>query len=227
MGVQHWNIEHHFNRQFSNLLVLGVMFSVGCGEKEEEIEPLLVGTITPDHPEVFLSADFTGYKAFAFDINNTFWTYISSNPNAYCGDVVKYLNVGSDPFDPVNVLSPGKCNMLIKLTDWQGSASLENDVVAVAATAIECAMGEGEFTLMNLDGNGKDYYWTGTWWQGAPREYRFDLEGDRDSGYVLDIEMTVLNGGFIREEFEKYEAYGTVSGVMDAYVCEGLASTGL
>ena len=227
MGVQNWKIEHRCNRYLSNLLVLGALFSVGCSEKEEEIEPLLVGTITPDHPEVSLSADFTGYKAFAFDINNTFWTYISSNPNAYCGDVVKYLNVGSDPFDPVNVLSPGKCNMLIKLTDWQGSVSLENDAVAVAATAIECAMGDGEFTLMNLDGNGKDYYWTGTWWQGAPREYRFDLEGDRDNGYVLDIEMTVLNGGFIREEFEKYEAYGTVSGVMDAYVCEGLASTGL
>lgn len=227
MGVQNWKIEHRCNRYLSNLLVLGALFSVGCSEKEEEIEPLLVGTITPDHPEVSLSADFTGYKAFAFDINNTFWTYISSNPNAYCGDVVKYLNVGSEPFDPVNVLSPGKCNMLIKLADWQGSVSLENDAVAVAATAIECAMGDGEFTLMNLDGNGKDYYWTGTWWQGAPREYRFDLEGDRDSGYVLDIEMTVLNGGFIREEFEKYEAYGTVSGVMDAYVCEGLASTGL
>lgn len=227
MGVQNWKIEHRCHRYLSNLLVLGALFSVGCSEKEEEIEPLLVGTITPDHPEVSLSADFTGYKAFAFDINNTFWTYISSNPNAYCGDVVKYLNVGSEPFDPVNVLSPGKCNMLIKLADWQGSVSLENDAVAVAATAIECAMGEGEFTLMNLDGNGKDYYWTGTWWQGAPREYRFDLEGDRDSGYVLDIEMTVLNGGFIREEFEKYEAYGTVSGVMDAYVCEGLASTGL
>jgi len=227
MGVQNWKIEHRCNLYLSNLLVLGALFSVGCSEKEEEIEPLLVGTITPDHPEVSLSADFTGYKAFAFDINNTFWTYISSNPNAYCGDVVKYLNVGSEPFDPVNVLSPGKCNMLIKLADWQGSVSLENDAVAVAATAIECAMGDGEFTLMNLDGNGKDYYWTGTWWQGAPREYRFDLEGDRDSGYVLDIEMTVLNGGFIREEFEKYEAYGTVSGVMDAYVCEGLASTGL
>ncbi len=227
MGVQNWKIEHRCNRYLSNLLFLGTLLLVACGEKEEEIEPLLVGTITPDHPEVSLSADFTGYKAFAFDINNTFWTYISSNPNAYCGDVVKYLNVGSEPFDPVNVLSPGKCNMLIKLADWQGSVSLENDAVAVAATAIECAMGDGEFTLMNLDGNGKDYYWTGTWWQGAPREYRFDLEGDRDSGYVLDIEMTVLNGGFIREEFEKYEAYGTVSGVMDAYVCEGLASTGL
>ena len=37
--------------------------------------------------------------------------------------------------------------MLIKLADWEGSASLEDDPVAVAATAIECAMDEG-VTLM-------------------------------------------------------------------------------
>ena len=135
--------------------------------------------------------------------------YISSTPNAHCGDVVNYLIVGSDPFDPVNVLSPGKCNMLIKLADWQGSVFLENDPVAVAATAIECAMDDGEFTLMNLDGNGRII---------GPRggkestQYRFDIEGDRDSGYSLDIEMTVMNGGFIHEEFDKYEAYGSISG---------------
>ena len=211
----------------SKIWMAALALSISCGEKEEELVPLLTGTVSPDHPEYELSGEFTGYKAFAFDINNTFWTYISSNPNAHCGDVVNYLIVGSDPFDPVNVLSPGKCNMLIKLADQNGSASLENDPVAVAATAIECAMDEGEFTLMNLDGNGKDYYWTGKWWQGAPREYRFDIEGDRDSGYSLDIEMTVLNGGFIHEEFDKYEAYGSISGTMDAYVCEGLAATGL
>lgn len=211
----------------SKVCMLTAVLSLSCGEKEEELVPLLTGTVAPDHPEMALSADFEGYKAFAFDINNTFWTYISSNPNAHCGDVVNYLNVGSAPFDPVNVLSPGKCNMLIKLTDWEGAISLQDDTIAVAATAIECAMGEGEFSLTNMDGNGRDYYWTGTWWQGAPREYRFDLEGDRDSGYTLDIEMTVFYGGFIHDEFEKYEAYGTVSGVMDAYVCEGLASTGL
>ncbi len=211
----------------SKLYLAALSLALACGEKEEELVPLLVGTVTPDHPELSLSADFEGYKAFAFDINNTFWAYISSNPKANCSDVVNYLNVGSDPFDPVNVLSAGKCNMLIKLTDWQGSVSLENDTIVVAATAIGCAMGEGEFEFMNLDGNGKDYYWTGTWWQGAPREYRFDLEGDRDSGYTLDIDMSVLYGGFVQQEFEKYEAYGSISGIMDAYVCEGLASTGL
>ena len=73
--------------------------SIACGEKEEELIPLLTGTVSPDHPEYDLSGEFTGYKAFAFDINNTFWTYISSNPNAHCGDVVNYLIVGSDPFD--------------------------------------------------------------------------------------------------------------------------------
>ena len=92
-------------------------------------------------------------QSFAFDINNTFWTYISSNPNAHCGDVVNYLIVGIVIL-LINVLI-GKCNMLMKSADWEGSVSLENDPVAVVATAIECAMDEGEFSLMNLDGNSK------------------------------------------------------------------------
>ena len=198
-----------------------------CGEKEEELIPFITGTITPDHPEIALSGEFTGYKAFAFDINNTFWAYISSNPEAHCGDVVNYLNVGGDPFDPVDVLVPGKCNMVIKLDNWEGSLQAQDDRVLVAATAIDCAMGEGEFSFMNLDGNGKDYYWTGTWWQGTPRTYQLDIQGDRESGYTIDLDMSVYYGGFIRDEFEKYEAFGAVSGVIDAYVCEGLAQTGL
>ena len=210
----------------SKMWIATLALSVACADKEEELIPLLTGTVTPDHPEYNLTGEFTGYKAFAFDINNTFWAYISSNPNVNCGDVVNYLNVGSDPFDPVDVLAPGKCNILIKLPEWEGSALLENDRAAVAPSAVECALGEGEFTLMNRDGE-RDYYWTGKWWQGTLREYRFDIEGDRESGYSLDIEMTVLNGGFIHEGHERHEASGTVSGLMDAYVCEGLASTGL
>jgi hypothetical protein len=208
-------------------MVMVFSFLSCAGEKVEEPVPLLNGTIEPDHPEFTLSADFSGYKAFAFDINDTFWMYISSNPNSNCDAVSSYLNVGGDPFDPVDVLTPGTCNMMIKVSDWQGSFTAENDPIAVAATAIECAMGEGVFELQTPSWGNRDYYWTGTWWQGNPSEYRFDISGDRDDGYSLDIEMSVYNGGFIREEMDKYEAFGTVTGAMNAYVCEGLASTGL
>ena len=214
-----------------SMIATMALFVACSGDKTEEPVPLITGNIAPDHPEWVLDADFTGYKAFAFDINDTFWSYISSNPDSNCGDVVNYLNVGGAPFDPVTVLSPGKCNMMVKLTgwesDWNGAFFAEDDPILVAATAIECAMGEGDFELLTPDFDDKDYYWTGTWWQGAPKEYRFDIQGDRESGYSLDIEMSVYYGGFIREEFDKYEAFGTVSGSIDAYVCEGLASTGL
>ena len=66
-------------------IALGTMLSTGCsGDKTEDPIPLITGSIAPDHPEWTLDAEFEGYKAFAFDINDTFWTYISSNPNSNC-----------------------------------------------------------------------------------------------------------------------------------------------
>ena len=53
----------------SKMWIAALVLSVSCGEKEEELVPLLTGTVTPDHPEYTSYGEFTGYKAFAFDIN--------------------------------------------------------------------------------------------------------------------------------------------------------------
>lgn len=209
------------------LFLLG-MALMGCnGDKGEELIPLLTGSIAPDHPDYNVAGEFTGYRAFAFDDQGIFWAYISSNPETHCGDAVNYLQVNGDRYNPEEVLAPGKCNILIKLTDWNENFSASDDPLLAASTAIECAMGEGTFELMTLDTNDKDYFWTGQWWQGAPREFEWNFVGTRDEGYTLDINMSAYSGGFVHEEMLKYDAFGEVSGVMEAYVCEGLASTGL
>ena len=214
-------------------IVIGLM--VSCkGEKEaEEIPSYINGTISvPDHPSISTSGEVSIYKAFAFDTNGTFLAYLSSNPESHCGDVTQYLTVGGDPYDPMEVLSPGKCNISIKLEDWpeDGSFTATDDAIIAAATSIECAMGEGSFEYTTLVSGDLDYYWVGddaTWWQGAPNGYVWDFSGVRGEGYTLDINMYEYSGGFIHEEFDKYDAFGSVQGTIEAYTCEGLGSTGL
>jgi hypothetical protein len=216
----------------NKITIISFALLLGCtGEKqEEELIAYITGEVTPDHPDVTTSAEFSIYKAFAFDDGGTFMAYFSSNPEAHCGDVTQYLSVDGPKYDPVEVLSPGKCNMYIKLTDWDGSFTGMDDPVLAAATSIECAMGEGSFEYTTLQSDDTDYFWTGDtakWWQGAPHGYIWDLSGERGDRYTMDINMYEYSGAFIHEEFQKYDAFGSVEGTIEAYTCEGLASTGL
>lgn len=212
------------------LAILGLCIGCTGDKEEEELVSYINGTISPDHPTVDISGEISIYKAFAFDDNGTFFAYLSSNPEAHCGDITQYLTVGGDRYDPVEVLSPGKCNISIKLTEWEGSFSAMDDAIKAAATSIECAMGDGSFEYTTLQSDDTDYFWVGEdakWWQGAPQGYIWDFSGVRGEGYTLDINMYEYSGGFIHEEFDKYDAFGNVEGVIEAYTCEGLASTGL
>ena len=123
---------------------------VGCsGDKGEgELEPMLTGTITPDERDV--SGEFFGYRAFAFDANDTLGAYISSNPDASCESITEYLGSSSSS-DPSSVLTAGGCNLFLKISDFDGSLSAENDTIVSAASSIECAMGEGEFEYTTAD----------------------------------------------------------------------------
>jgi hypothetical protein len=202
-------------------------------EEEEELIPFITGTVAPEHPEFDVTGEFEIYKAFAFNDQGTFWAYLSSNPETHCAEAVKYLNVGGDPYNPEEILSPGKCNMFIKISDWEGESSAKDDPSLSAQSAIQCAMGEGAFELTTIGTNDTDYYWTGKWWQGAPHGYEWNISGDRDgtadqqAGYEITLDIYELSGTFIHDEFNKYDASGSVSGTIDAYICEGLASTGL
>ena len=82
-----------------------------CGPSDS-ISPMLEGVVTPEGHDV--SGTFYGYKAFGFDNQGLLVVYISSNENATCTSVGEYLSSGREPYDPVDVFSPGTCNMFIK-----------------------------------------------------------------------------------------------------------------
>lgn len=219
-------------KHISQLLIFAALFACK-GEEEEEVLPFITGTVLPGHPEVEATAEFSIYKAFAFNDQGTLWMYLSSNPETYCTDVIEYLT-SSDPYDPVKVLAPGKCNMYIKLSNWTGESIAKDDNLLIAESNIQCAMGDGDFEYMILEGdNEKDYYWTGNWWQGVPTGYEWEISGDHEgdadnpAGYNIDISMYEFSGGFIHMEPQKYDGTGNVQGSMEVYICEGLASTGL
>lgn len=203
---------------------------------EAPIEPMLTGVIAPDSPAPSgesVSGEFFGYHAFSFLVDDKFVSYISSNPNASCSSVVDYLNINSGPYDPVNVLQPGGCNMYIEVEGFtNGSYSASNDVIQSASSAIACAMGEGNFEMATFDADDTDYFWVaadggpGAWWQGVPQMFSWDFSETSD-GHLLEISMTSYTGGFIYEEFANNPASGAVSGTVRSELCEGLASTGV
>jgi hypothetical protein len=203
---------------------------------EVPLEPMMTGTILPDTPAPSgdsVSGEFFGYHAFSFLVEDKFVTYISSNPNSTCSKVVDYLNINGDPYDPVDVLEPGGCNMYIEVEGFNnGSYSASNDIIASASSAIACAMGEGTFEMATFDADDTDYYWVaddggpGAWWQGVPQMFSWEFS-EADDGFLLDISMSSYTGAFIYEEFANNPASGTVSGTVQAEICEGLASTGV
>ena len=214
--------------------------TIGCTEDKDtagdEVIPMLVGEIFPNTPTPSgesVSGEFFGYHAFSFLVNDKFVTYISSNPAATCSNVVEYLTLGGAPYDPVDVLEPGACNMYIEVEGFEnGSYSASNDVLASAASSISCAMGEGAFELSTFDADDRDYYWTAddggpaAWWQGFPNVFDWDFSSTPD-GYELNISMTQYSGSFIYEEFANNPASGSVSGTVSSTSCEDLASTGV
>ena len=211
------------------LYFLASLFSLfGCNENKGPVA-MLTGTITPDNQtegeEIF--GDFLGYKAFGFDDQGTFVTYISSNENATCDDISKFINIEGNSADIFNVLSPQKCNMFMKITDFNGSLTASDDPFVAAGSNIMCPMGDGEYEYENLgNGNGNDYVWTGREWHGIPSEFSWDFQGDTTNGYTLDIDMTAFQGAFIKEELAKYGAQGHVQGIVDVEVCSSLATSG-
>ena len=156
----------------------------------------------------------TPYRAFGFDDQETLGVYISSNENATCDMITEYLK-SDGSFDPSDVISPGRCNLFIKVSGFEnGTFQASNDVFVSAASSIECAMGEGDILYTTLDVGDQGYYWTGKWWQGTPKVFDWSFTGDRSQSYTLDIEMSEYAGSFIREEFTNYPALGDVKGTV-------------
>jgi hypothetical protein len=83
-------------------------------------------------------------------------------------------------------------------------------------------MGDG--TVL-ADASGADHFWDGDaayWWQGYPTTYAWTFTADGD-GYVLEMDMSAYDGGFIYEGETEVAATGEVSGAVTAERCEGLS----
>ena len=154
-------------------MISTVVFFAACNKDTGPVA-MLTGSITPENQTEGeeISGDFLGYKAYGFDDQGTFVVYISSNENATCSDVSNLSIQQSNYADIFNVLTPQKCNMFIKVTDYNGSLSASDDPFSAVGSNIMCPMGEGEYQYENVgNGNGKDYVWTGREWHGIPSEF--------------------------------------------------------
>lgn len=199
-------------------MIINIFFLWACGPTE--IEPMLSGSLSPDGHD--LSADFYGYQAFGFDNEGTLVVYIASQKEASCESVASYIK--GESIDPSQLFEPQSCNLFVKVSDYEGSWQAQDDRMLSASSSINCTMGDGAFEYEN--GSDSGYYWTGNWWAGFPIEYNWSITGDRETSYALEIEMKTYEGSFPLEEFDRYEARGTVSGSVEAQVCPELGSTG-
>lgn len=217
-------------------MALVLLLTAACagkdGDSGADLQPQIVGTISPDGAAEQGNVRF--YKAFAFDQGGALLAYLSSSPEADCTEVGRYLQVGSAPYDPAPVFAPDTCNMFIKISeDYDGGidytrneADAGLDLVGTG-TAVECALGAGAFELTTLVTDDEDYYYSGRWWVGNPLTYRYTFEGSGADGYTLDLELQQLDGGFVQESMEAVRATAAVSGSIRAEYCTDLASTGL
>jgi hypothetical protein len=192
---------------------------MACGP--EAILPMLEGSLTPEGHDV--SGAFYGYKAFGFDNEGTLVVYIASQKEADCATVSQFMRSTADPIDPSLLFEPQSCNLMLKTAGYEDSWEAEDDRMESASSAISCTMGDGEWIYETGPDNG--YYWSGNWWAGFPIEYKWSVSGNRDSEYVIDIEMSVFEGSFPREEFSRYPALGMVSGVVTVEVCTELGQS--
>jgi len=197
-----------------------LFWMLACGPAP--INPMLEGSLTPEGHE--LNGDFFGYRAFGFDNQGVLLVYIASHREATCESVAQYIGFESEPIDPSTIYEDQSCNLMIKTTGYEGSWEVSDDRIQSASSSINCNMGDGEWEYQH--GADSGYNWTGKLWAGFPILYSWNISGDRDSEYILDIEMTEYEGSFPREEFSRYPAFGNVSGTVTAEACIELGSSG-
>jgi len=225
--------------QVSTAAGLLLALAVGCSGKGDSAEdtvdsldPKITGTVTVEGEA---SAEVAFYQAFAFNQGGTLLAYLSSSPTATCENVSDYLRTGQDPYDPVDMFEPSTCNFFLKIDgDYNGGysysqgADADQPNFATLASAMNCAMGTGEFDYFPLsESDDPDYNWNGRWWEGVPSVYTYDLSGGDGDGYTFSIEMSAYDGSFVHEPLNDSPAVGAVSGTIDASWCELLGSTGL
>jgi|GEM_PF-1226266 len=223
----------------TTLRVAVVALAMGCtGDKDSgasdvaSLEPKITGTVTVEGEA---SAEVAFYRAFAYDQGGTMLAYLSSHPNATCSNSADFLRTNQPPYDPVDMFEPGTCNLFLKIENdydngyvWDQPSGADQPNFATLGSAMNCAMGEGEFDFFPLsETDDPDFNWTGRWWEGGPSAYVYNLSGGGGENYSFTIEMSEYDGSFVHEPLNDSPAVGAVSGTIEAEWCESLGSTGL
>lgn len=167
-------------------------------------------------------------KAFGFATNGSGLVYFASNGDATCDNVLEMLEA-DEAHNPDSVLLAGHCNLIYKFK-FDGEPTFDDLSFTEADTfrsiwSVSCGMGEGSWEYANNDGD-KDYFYTGSWWQGSPNVYTSTVSGTGDSMRV-NVTMGPYTGHYIYEGLDEVSGTGLVSGDVEIQRCTGLAQTAL
>jgi hypothetical protein len=202
---------------------------LGCAEEEEKDDGtgiMIEGTISLDDRDG--AAIVRGVRAFGYNADGRMLVFISNNTDATCNGVSELLGSGGATVDPSDIYVAGTCYMLIAVDGYDGGFSHTysegtGDYSLAVSSAIGCAMGDGDFELVDTV-NGPGYQWTGTWWVGAPTAYAWDFTGGDGDDLELDMRMTRYQGSLpLSTEYVEVQAEGIVEGVVTAKWCPELA----
>jgi len=178
------------------------------------------GDIVDD--EVGLTSTMVVEKAFGLAIKDTLIVYLSSSPAADCKSVTEYLTPGV-VVDPTAIRPPERCDMYLKVANWDGSFEAEDDRLAMVYSAMTCGFGPGKFVYEERGKGDFDYYYSGRWWQGIPEAFNLSVTETSD-GFHLEGEMTVFDGTFVYEELSEVKAHGLVWGEVEIEPCPDFKS---
>lgn len=209
-------------------MLLTIGCALGCNGKDSSDDTQTFdaeGTITAESGE---SAKVAILKSFGFATNGSGFIYFASNENATCDNVVEMLKA-DEAYNPDQVLLAEHCNLLFKFkyeesTGFDGLVFTEEDLF-VSLWSLSCGMGAGTWEYQNQGGD-RDYFYTGTWWQGSPDVYETTVS-EVGENISITVTMGPYSGHFIYEGLDDISATGQVVGTIEAERCTGLAQTDL
>ena len=111
------------------LMMLTTALVACAGEKEEELVAMMEVTIVPDHPEVLprLNLPLTKHLALT-TMGSSSPTFPATQKRTV--ETWSIISILEDPYDPAEVLSPGKCNIMIKLAEgYEDGIELSDDPI--------------------------------------------------------------------------------------------------
>ncbi|MEL6345468.1 MAG: hypothetical protein AAFV53_20335 [Myxococcota bacterium] len=189
----------------------------GSDNREAQV-PAIAGTMRIVDLE--LVGDVNIQNGYAWAQGGTMVVYLANDPDATCEQIAAYLTA-SELVDPNPFLVGGACDVYLRVFPWEGSISVSDDQILAANSSINCAFGEGAFTLQG-EGDNERYAWTGTWWQGAPKAYNLMIDAAGDD-FDVTLEMFDYSGRLTLEGGEVYPAIGDVTGSVTVNACPALA----